>query len=56
MDEIPYFDKTHRDYEISGPDKDGEIELEWNNENNRIWLNKEDIMKLLKRFGDVNFN
>jgi hypothetical protein len=41
--------RTHRDYVVDAPDKDGEIEIEVE-EREVIWLNKQDLLDMLTLF------
>lgn len=50
-DDIPYYQETSRKYGVTGPALDNEIELNFNNEERYIWLNKSDVILLAKRFG-----
>lgn len=45
-----YIKFTSRKYEVSKPDKDGEIAIDLGEERNMIWLTKEDVLLLLSRF------
>jgi hypothetical protein len=33
--------KTDKDYDVTGPDKDGHVAVEWDVDTNIIWLSKE---------------
>ena len=55
MTKLPYVEHTSRDYEVCGPDADGEIEVE-NPANDHItcmWFTRDDIMLMLRRLDHV---
>lgn len=47
-DTLPYAEKTSRGYEITGPDKDGEIEI-YTEERAFTWLTEDDLLMMLRR-------
>ena len=49
MTEKPYMIKVAT-YDVFLPDADGDISIEFNTEKERIYLSKEDVLKLLERF------
>ena len=52
MNEKPYIIHTSRNYTVSLPDVDKEVEVETSNykEDVRMYFTKEDVLKLLERF------
>jgi len=51
MKEKPWYTTVrHGKYDVSLPDKENEICIEFNEETTRIYLSKEDVLKLLERF------
>lgn len=45
-----YFEKTHRDYDVTGPDKDNEMCIEWDENRTMIWLSRADVQMILARW------
>jgi hypothetical protein len=43
-------EKTYRGYDFSGPDKDDDLCLEWDGECNCVWLSRQDVEGMLKRW------
>lgn len=50
MKDKPYTITTKRGYEVDLPDRDNELEISFGWETDKIWLSKEDVLKLLERF------
>ena len=50
LDEKPYSVRLRDICDVSLPDLDNEICIEFNEETTRIYLSKEDVLKLLERF------
>ena len=46
----PWWEPTSRGYEVTGPDKDGDMCVEFNTETNIIWLTRRDVEMLLARW------
>lgn len=46
----PYCEKTHRNLEVTGPDKDNEVCIEWDRDSTMIWLSREDAEMILARW------
>jgi len=47
------FEITSRNYDVTGPDSDGDISVEWDCDTNIIWLSKSDVERMLARFVEV---
>ena len=50
MQDKPYIIKTSNNYEVSLPDKDGDICVEFDCEKERAYFTKADLEFMLKRF------
>jgi hypothetical protein len=46
----PWWEPTSRGYEVTGPDKDGDMCIEFDTETNIIWLTRRDVEMLLARW------
>ena len=45
-----WWEPTSRGYEVTGPDKDGDMCIEFNVDTNIIWLTRRDVEMLLDRW------
>jgi len=52
--QVPFSEKTDKDYDVTGPDKDGHVAVEWDVDTNIIWLSYNDCKMMLKRFKAAN--
>lgn len=49
----PWCEPTSRGYDVSGPDKDGDMCIEFDVDTNIIWLARRDVEMLLARWPNV---
>jgi hypothetical protein len=47
---LRWWEPTSRGYEVTGPDKDGDMCIEFDVETNIIWLTRRDVEMLLARW------